>query len=149
MDMVVNGRVVATTNEEPQMTPNERLLKAAKKATVGKIFTVADVKILATEMLELESAVKAYEAAASMPNPDRMTATQQRHRGIMRWSDDKTTVHVENIEFASRDILDAVLGALRGLTNGNKPNELSDSQRRLGLRSTRHMGKDYASPEYD
>ena len=165
---------IAPTQETP-MTPDERLLKAAKADlerwnegmnSEGKQDTWRGAEMQSHGMyypimLELEAAVKECEATKGMqwtpipedgPEPDTLTDQQRRlsGKGRIRWNKDKTGVCAENIEFETNEIWVAVINALTQLSNkSDKTDGLSDSQRRLGLRSTRHMGKDYPSPEYD
>jgi len=101
-------------SKEPQMTPNERLLKAATPMTelYGKCRGTGS-KTWEAMFTELEAAVKACEAA------DTVTV----------WSGTMADVIKANRAIAAPT--------------------LTDQQRRLGLRSLRHMGQDYGNYDYD
>ena len=145
------------------MTPNERLLKAASELIHE--WETDDGQNHYSQWgpfaQGLRAAVKECEATKGMqwtpipedgPEPDTLTDQQRRlsGKGRIRWNKDKTGVCAENIEFETNEIWVAVINALTQLSNkSDKTNGLSDSQRRLGLRSLRHMGKDYANWDYD
>jgi len=104
------------------MTPNERLLKAAKMVVGGRVDTVEDVAILRTEICELKAAVKECEAA---PTHD--------SGGYVRFT----------------PLTEGEPGGFDAeLLSSDRP-ALTDEQRRMGLRSLRHMGPDYGSYDYD
>ena len=183
-DQLINGARWKTL-EEPQMTSEERLVKAAKAdleqwyegmLTLGKHDTWRDADIQRRggyypKMLELEAAVKACEAAGggvinipktqcsswspcvgtctASPVATTPTLTDEQRRGEFKWNDDKTQIYINNINFDSNDIYVAIMDALQKLTEREAPNGLDASQRRMGLRSTRHMGPDYGNYDYD
>ena len=119
--------------KEPQMTPNERLLKAANNLVNAWINNCESFSGPLSR--ELRDAVKACEAAGEPTHdivPDTPIPT------VVRCNDCPT-------EYLSMELyMDHVREChiKRGPT-------LTDEQRRLGLRSTRHMGTDWGNYDYD
>ena len=99
------------------MTPNERLLKAAKAIKIGWDDSSIDGSAFTVMINNLIAAVKECEAAAMGPPID-------------------------------ADKLRAAFDELSSGRTASSPT-ITDQQRRLGLRSLRHMGKDYANWDYD
>ena len=134
--------LIKTNNpdKETPMTPNERLLKAAIASSEKWNERLGAPEIDANYiriMDELEDAVKACEAAeANDAVTESQTATEATRKFLLgagtptiRWTP------IEGIN----PFLDM---------SSDRPT-ITDQQRRLGLRSLRHMRKDYANWDYD
>ena len=135
--------------EEKSMTPNERLLRTASEIVVSWRKDGSEAP-WGSWLLRLEAAVKACEAV-EVSTTDAISG-----KGRMQWNDDKTGVCIENIQFVTNDIWVAVMDALNQLAGkkststvwsgtmadvikANATPTLTDQQRRMGLRSTRHV----------
>jgi len=138
--------------KETPMTPNERLLKAAGACIEKMNRDIPDLRNgvgYQTPWIplftELETAVKECEAAETAP-----LVSDQPCGCPIDWP-----VHIKGCRKAAivgppidADKLRAAFDELSRGRTASAP-ALTDQQRKLGLRSLRHVGKDYGSPEYD
>ena len=148
-------RVIQILKETP-MTPSERLLNAAHKLMEAATKACSGsreeweggIKPTACyeAFVQLEAAVKECEAAEVTPlvsdHPCGCPIDSPVHTKDCR----KAAVMGPPID------ADALRAAFREISSGyavSPINQLTDQQRRLGLRSLRHVGKDYANWDYD
>jgi len=114
--------------EEPVMTNEERLVKAASATLETWTTLMPDWRsrtngTVGPALLELEAAVKACEAAV----PDKCDPLRS-----WFYSTDPPPIAPEHLSLTPPTLT-----------------ALTDEQRKLGLRSTRHMGPDWENYDYD
>jgi len=123
--------------EGDPMTPNERLLKMAREAINGWEDRTVNGPAFKRLMTELEAAVRECEAVDTLAACGCPT---------------QAPFHTKDCKIKQAMIYGTGVGTVRWTPtpeDGPEPDQLTDQQHKLGLRSTRHMGPDYGNYDYD